>query len=353
MNREREAATVDLHDYLRLLPKAELHCHFVSTLSVDRLFELARRHSVALRTDDHAEILRYRDLADFLDVFNAAHDVLTTGDEIAQLALDAVADGVRDGNLRYREYFINPDNFAPRIDYPSLIDAMVDGLEEGKRRYGVGYRIIVAINRARGAAAAEGLVETVAAHPRDAVVGIGMDDLAPGGHEAPLTFIDAYAAARRHGLRLTAHVGETLLQPPQNVIDACTELKVERIDHGYRTVDDPDVLSRMLECGLAYTCTPHSTLALSGWEFTPDHRIAQLIRAGIPLSFATDDAVFFRTDIGREYTAALPAMGFGAEAAKRIARTGFEMAWCDDAEKKRMLAEVDAQILALDAALVH
>ena len=343
---------LSLHDYLRLLPKAELHCHFVSTMRVSTLVELAARHDVDLKTDDLDALLDYTGLPDFLDVFNAAHRALTTADEIARVAYEGVEDAVRAGNLRYREYFVNPDNFAPfGIDYPTLIDAMTDGLARAERDFGVGFRIVVAVNRALSPEQAVRLVETVVALPRDVVVGIGMDDLTPELTEDPLRFAEAYALAERSGLRRSAHVGETLSASPRNVLDAVEVLHVDRIDHGYRVVDDPDVLAAVAATGIPFTCTPHSTGMLSAWEFDDDHRIAQMIRAGLPVTLATDDAVFFKTDIGLEYTVALPAMGFGAADAARIARAGFEAAWCDDAQRARMLAEVDGMIAALDAAL--
>jgi adenosine deaminase len=138
---------------------------------------------------------------------------------------------------------------------------------------------------------------------------------------------------------------------PQNVRDAVDVLRVDRVDHGYRVVDDPDVLDAVREAGTVFTCTPHSTRMLSSWEFSDDHRIARMIRAGLPVTLSTDDAVFFRTDIGREYTDALPAMGFGPDEAARIARAGFEAAWCDEDERGRRLAEADGTIAALTAAL--
>jgi adenosine deaminase len=348
---EGDASVLPITEYLRLLPKAELHCHFVSTMRMSTLIELAERHGVELRTTDVGALLEYRGLPDFLDVFNAAHAVLTSATEISRVAYEGVEDAVRDGNLRYREYFVNPDNFAPLgIDYPTLIDAMIDGLRTAESDYGVGFRIVVAINRSLPASAAVALVEQMLAHPRPEVVGIGQDDLTPELTEDPLRFRDAYLLAERHGLHRTAHVGETMSADPRNVLAAIDELHVERIDHGYRAVDDPEVLERALASGVAFTCTPSSTRLLSGWEFTPEHRIAAMVRAGLRVTLATDDAVFFRADIGGEYADALPAMGLVGFAAQ-IARTGFEAAWCDDAEKTRYLRDADGAALALSAAL--
>ena len=130
-------------------------------------------------------------------------------------------------------------------------------------------------------------------------------------------------------------------------VDAIEALHVDRVDHGYRVVDDPEAVEMARASGVAFTCTPASTRVLSGWAFDGDHRIVAMVRAGLPVTFATDDAVFFQTDIGREYREAVPAMGLTAADARAIARAGFEAAWCTDAEKAAMLARFDATALVL------
>ncbi|GAA1702883.1 adenosine deaminase [Microbacterium sediminicola] len=338
-------------DFLRLLPKAELHCHFVATVRVETLLELADEFAVPLRTSDMDELLRYRGLPDFLDVFHAAQQVMRTPEAIARVAYEGVEDAVREGNLRYREYFVNPDNFAELgIAYPELIDALVDGLGRAERDFGVGYGLSCAINRSLGPDAAVRMVQTMLAHPHSAVLGIGQDYLTPEFTEDPLRFRDAYALAEAHGLRRSAHVGETMPESPSNVRDAIEVLHVDRIDHGYRAADDPEVVALAASTGVAFTCTPHSTQMLSGWDFDENHRIAQLIRGGVTVTLATDDATLFHTDIGREYTVALTQMGFDIPDAVRIARAGFEAAWCDEAHKQRLLADFDGAVLALTAA---
>jgi len=280
-------------------------------------------------------------------VFNAAHAVLVTPEDFARVAYEGVQDAIVAGNLRYREYFINPQNFA--MPYEELVDAIAVGLERAEREYGVGFRLVVAINRSHSPESAVRLVETVIAHPREFVAGIGMDDLTPEGTEDPIRFTAAYELARTGGLKVSAHVGETMPASPSNVAIAIDLLRVDRIDHGYRIMDDAALVERARALGIPFTCTPVSTRVLSQWEFTPDHRIAQMVRAGLAVTFATDDAVFFRTDIGREYREAIPAMGLSRQDAASIARAGFEAAWCDDAQKRHLLAAVDAQLIALEA----
>lgn len=345
---------ISLADYLQLIPKTELHCHLTSTMRATTLQELAARDGVALWTEDAEHLFDFADLVDFLHGWRIAHEILRTGDDIARVAWEGVEDAVRAGNLRYREYYVNPQYFARRsspLSYAEVVDAVIAGLRRAERDFGVGFRVVVAINRRESGEAAVDLVREMIAHPRPEVVGIGQDDLTPENTEDPLRFAEAYALAGAHGLRRTAHVGETPSADPENVRAAIEVLGCDRIDHGYRVVDDPAVLALARERGIGFATTPWSTTICSGWTLDETHRIRRMVDAGLPVSVSTDDALFFRTDLGREYREGLTAMGLDAAAAQRIALAGIDMAFCSDAEKQRLRAEFRAAFLALDALL--
>lgn len=343
-----------IDDYLRLVPKTELHCHFVSTMSAARLIQLADRYGVALPTTDPEALFAYDDLADFLVAFRAATDVLRSADDLAQVAYDGVRADVAAGSLRYREYYVNPQYFAPKgLGYRDLMDPIIDGLRAAESDLGVGFRIVVAINRQESAASAFELVETVLDNPLPEVVGIGQDDLTPELTEDPGRFADAYALARSHGLRTTAHVGERPVDSPANVRVAMDVLKVDRIDHGYRIVDDAELTARARDSHIHFATTPWSTTICSGWTIDPQHRIRRMIDEGLSVSFSSDDAVFFRTSVAREFTEALPLMGLGVDDARRIALAGIDGAFCDDDTKATLRARFAAEMLALDTALAE
>ncbi|WP_430868766.1 adenosine deaminase [Demequina aurantiaca] len=343
---------MNTNDYLRLLPKTELHCHFASTMSAAQLIAFADREGVVLPTTDPALLFNFTDLADFLEAFRAAHQVLTTADDFAQVAYDGVRAAVAAGSVRYREYAINPQYFAPRgIGYREILDPIIDGLRAAQTDLGVGFRIVVAINRHDSPADAVQLVETMVANPLPEVVALGQDDLTPELTEDPARFADAYALARRHGLRTTAHAGERHLDSAENVRVALDVLKVDRVDHGYMIVEDPELTERARESQIPFAATPLSTTICSGWTLDHNHRIAQMVRAGLNVSFSTDDALFFRTDMAREFQEAIPAFGLDLDDAKNIALAGIDGAFCDDDEKRSMRAQFTAQIAALDAAL--
>ncbi|MFG6402363.1 adenosine deaminase [Microbacterium sp. P04] len=345
-----DAAVISDADYLQLLPKTELHCHFVSTMDAALFIELAAKYAVTLPSDDPAELFDFDGLVDFLVAFRFAHDVLREPEDFERVAYDGVRAAVAGGNLRYREYYINPQYFAERgLSYPEVIDPIIAGLRRAERDLGVGFRLVVAINRRESGESAVDLVRQMIAHPRAEVVGLGQDDLTPENTEDPTRFAEAYRLARAHGYRLTAHVGETPSATPDAVRQAIEVLGCERLDHGYRIVDDPAVVALALERGIGFAVTPVSTTFCSGWTLNEEHRIRRMIDAGLAVAVSTDDAMFFRTDLGREYREGLTAMGVDLHTAKTIALNGIDAAFCDDTEKERLRADFRAQFLALDA----
>jgi adenosine deaminase len=343
--------TLSFDDYLQLMPKTELHCHFTSTMTATTLIRLAERSGVELPTTDPEALFDYEDLRDFLVAFRAAHRVLRQRGDFAEVAYDGVRLAAA-GGLRYREYAINPQYFQREgIDYRTVLESTLDGLRAAQSDLGVGFRIVVAINRSESAAAAVELVELMDRHRYPEVVALGMDDLTPEGAEDPGRFREAYAQARRLGFRTTAHVGETDGAEPDSVRVALDDLRVDRIDHGYRVLDDPELVERARDRGIGFTTTPISTTVCSGWQLTPAHRIAGMIEAGLKVTVSTDDALFFRTDMGREYREGLGSLGVDADTAKRISRNGIDAAFCSPEEQADLHARFAAEHLALDPLL--
>ena len=289
---------IDYRDYLRLLPKVELHCHFVATIrpaTPDRAGQDARMRRASLPSDDLAELFGYDNIVDFLTVFEAANRVFVDQRVFERVAYESVEDAVAAGNLRYREYFVNAHLFP--ISYTQVLDGMVAGLRAAERDFGVGFGIIPAIARFQRPEDAITLVRTMLEDGRPEVLGLGQDYLTAENTEAPELWTDAYALAARHGLRRTAHVAEIPGSTAEAVSVAIRDLDCARLDHGYHVLDDPAVVELARDLQIPFTCTPYSTQVLSGWAMTPEHPIAQMIRAGLNVTLSTDDPTFFRTDI--------------------------------------------------------
>ena len=134
-------------DYLRRIPKAELHCHLAGTLRATTVAELAKRYGIALPRP--AETLyQWPNFDGFLEILRIAAGVLRTPADFTRAVYEYIEDAVRDGNLKHVEFFFNPEYFYPNgIDYPSQVAGMVGGFRQAKERFGVSGLLICCIDR--------------------------------------------------------------------------------------------------------------------------------------------------------------------------------------------------------------
>jgi len=334
-------------DFLRRIPKAELHMHLIGSIRPATLIELAKKNRVTLPTNDPAELYNYDNIVDFLKIFDLAAPSMVDRDDFARVSFETLEDGVKLGNLKYREMFFNPTSHTMEgIAYTTVIDGIVDGIREAEKRYGVKCRLIAAIHRGHTPSAAQAMIEEVVDHRRDEVIGLGSDALPADGTEGLELFVETYAYAKQHGLKLTAHCAE---QPgtAANYIYALDTLKCDRIDHGYRVLDDPRVLARARDEATWFTCAPTSTAQVYGWPDMSRHPIRSMVEQGLRVTLNSDDPPMFKTDIGREYVVACNAMGFDADKATELALNGVDGSWLDDGERRSLRAAFVREIAEL------
>jgi len=339
---------MDYPEYLRKVPKVELHCHFEGTVRAATFADLARQHDVALPTDDVARLYDYDTIYEFLKIFGMVSSTLIDRADFARCAYESLEDGVRLGNLRYREMFFNPTLHTRRgIPMATVMGGLVDGIRAAETDFGVRCKLIADVYRQDAPELARQMVEDVLANRVDELIGLGMD-----GAEAPdppEKFLQAYEAAKAGGLRLTSHASEDA--PPVNITTCLDVLGCERIDHGYHILSDQDVMNRCKDDGIYFTCCPTSTAVVYGWPDLTTHPIKDMVAAGLNVMLNSDDPTMFHTDLGREYVELCTALGYDQRTVRRLVLNGVDATWLDDTEKAALRAEFTAELDALDAAL--
>jgi adenosine deaminase len=339
---------MDYGSFLRKIPKVELHCHLEGAVRAETLAELATKHGIQLPSDDASKLYEYGSIYDFLKIYGLVCEVLKVRDDFRRAAYETLEDGVRLGNLRYREMFWNPQNhFDFGVSYETQIDGLIDGLKEAEADLGVRCRLLAAINRQKPPAEAVRMVEMVVEQRRDQVIGIAMDHAEALG--PPEGFAEAYSLAARAGLHRTAHACEDA--PPKNVLTCLDELGCERIDHGYLILEDPKVVQRARDEGVFFTACLTSTAQVYGWRDLPNHPIKRMVDQGLRVMLNSDDPPMFQTDIGEEYVRVCTEMEYGPDMARGFALAGVEAAWLDDDERRRMRRAFEDEISSLQAEL--
>ena len=328
---------------LRALPKVELHVHVEGAVAPATIAELARANGVDLGVADPAELYRYRDLADFLRVFDLVCRCLRTADDLHRVTFEALAIAAAAG-VRYREMMFSP-TFLMRhgVAFAPIWQGIAAGLRDAQVSHGIVGRMILDVHKPAGPAAATELIDLAAGCDRDLLVGIGGDggergvDLA--GFAAP------FRRARALGFRTTMHLGEE--GPASDIRTGLDEVGVERIDHGFSLVQDAALLAEVAERRIAVTCCPTSNRAIGLIERIEDHPILTMRDAGVLVTVNSDNAEMFGVDAADELVALRDVFALGFDDVAELCLNGVDAAWLDETDRRSMRADFAAEIAAL------
>ena len=328
-----------LADFIRGLPKAELHLHIEGSLEPELMFELARRNRIALPFAD-VEAVRaayaFSNLQDFLDIYYQGAAVLMTGQDFHDLTLAYFRRVAADG-ARHAEIFFDPQTHTARgLPFAVAIDGILSGMEAAERSLGVTSKLIMCFLRHLSE---EDAFETLRqAEPwLGRLAGIGLDSSELG--HPPSKFERVFKAARQRGLKLVAHAGEE--GPPDYVWEALDLLAVDRLDHGNRSLEDPVLVDRLARERMTLTVCPLSNLKLCVVDDLKAHPLKRMLGLGLRATINSDDPAYFGGYLGDNWIQTAEALDLSREHLAALARNSFTGSFLDSAEIDRRLREID------------
>ena len=319
------------------LPNAELHLHLEGTLEPELLVRVAGRNGIPLPTTDVDELrARYvfDDLQAFLDIHYANLAVLKTKQDFYELA-SAYRAAARAGGVRRAESFFDPQvHVGNGIPLEAVMNGYGAAFAEA-RAAGQSCDLILCFLRDLGAEAAEEIFRAALPY-REHFIGVGLDSSEVG--YPPSLFQRVYAMAASEGLHRVAHAGEE--GGPDYVLEALDLLGVERVDHGIRAMEDPDLVRRLADEQIALTVCPLSNVALQAVPDLASHPLPAMLEAGLRVTVSSDDPAYFGGYVENNF-AALRTLGLGDEDLRRLAANSFDAAFIDDATRNGWKAELD------------
>jgi adenosine deaminase len=334
----------DLGGFIAGLPKAELHIHIEGSLEPEMMLALAGRNSVALPYRDVEAVraaYRFGNLQDFLDLYYQGMSVLRQEQDFYDLAMAYLRRAAAE-NVRHTEIFFDPQGHTERgIAFKTVIDGLWRALKDGERELGLTASLILCFLRHLDEASAQRTLDE-ALPWRERIVGIGLDSSEKG--HPPSKFQRVFARARALGLHAVAHAGEE--GPADYVRQALDLLQVERIDHGNRALDDPELIARLARERIPLTVCPLSNLRLCVVNDLSQHPLKRMLAAGLVATVNSDDPAYFRGYITENFLAAQQALGLGKDEIVTLVRNGFAAAFCDEASRQRHLAQLNDYCLS-------
>jgi len=335
-----QPAAAAMADYIRRLPKAELHIHIEGSLEPEMVFALAAKHRVALKYPSVAALrdaYAFTDLQSFLDVYYAGADVLRDEDDFHALTWAYLSRAHADGVV-HAEIFFDPQTHTARgIPFATVIRGIGGALARAGRELGMTTRLILCFLRHLSAEDAQRTLDEALPY-RDAICGVGLDSSEAGN--PPSKFTSVFARARAAGFHAVAHAGEE--GPPAYIREALDLLHVERIDHGVRCEEDPELCTRLADEAVPLTVCPLSNVKLRVFPQLRDHNLKRLLDRGLRVTVNSDDPAYFGGYVGTNYVATQQALGLSADDVAALARNSFHASFLPQSEQLHWLTKIDA-----------
>jgi adenosine deaminase len=324
---------------LQRMPKAELHIHIEGSLEPELIFRLAQRNGVTLpyaSVDELRAAYAFTNLQSFLDIYYAGASVLLREQDFHDMAWAYLERAHADNVLR-AEIFFDPQTHTARgVSMETVVNGLHRACRDAQAKLGIDAELILCFLRHLSEEEAFETLEQALPY-RDKFIGVGLDSSEVG--HPPEKFARVFARCRELGLHLVAHAGEE--GPPAYIWSALDVLKVERIDHGVQSAQDPQLMARLAKERIPLTVCPLSNQKLCVFPRLEDHNIGRLLEAGLAATINSDDPAYFGGYLNDNFLATFAATGLTAEHAYRLARHSFEGSFADDAAKKRYIERLD------------
>jgi len=329
-----------LPELLQRMPKAELHMHIEGSLEPELMFAMAARNGVVLpypSVQALREAYVFDNLQSFLDIYHAGTLVLKTEQDFYDMASAYMARAQADQVLHTEIFFDTQTHTGHGLSAEVVINGLHRACADAPARFGMTASLILCFLRHLSEAEAFECLEQ-ALPLRDKILGIGLASSEVG--HPPEKFASVFARARELGFRLVAHAGEE--GPPAYIWSALDVLKVERIDHGVRAIEDAALMQRLVQDRIPLTVCPLSNLKLRVVDTLAHHQLQRLLDAGVMATVNSDDPAYFGGYLNENFSQTFAALPLTAAHAYTLARNSFDASFIDDGARRALVARLDA-----------
>jgi adenosine deaminase len=328
-----------MKEFIENLPKAELHLHIEGTLEPEMMFELAQRNSIDLPYKSVSEVkeaYNFTDLQSFLDIYYQGSQVLQKEQDFYNLTWAYLQRAVSQ-NVRHAEIFFDPQSHTDRgIAFKTVYKGIYRALQDGKDKLGISSQLILSFLRHLSQEQAFATLEQALPY-KDTMVAVGLDSAEQGN--PPSKFKAVFDRAQAEGFLTVAHAGEE--GPPEYIWEAINLLNVSRIDHGVRSMEDPQLLDYLIDKQIPLTVCPLSNVELKVFDSMAKHNLKQLLNLGICATVNSDDPAYFGGYIAENYLAAQEALDLTQQELYQLAKNSFQASFLSSECKHKMIAELD------------
>ncbi len=325
-----------LEQFIKGLPKVELHLHIEGTFEPELMFEIAERNNKTLKFESVKalkEAYDFNNLQEFLDIYYEGAGVLIEEQDFYDLTW-AYLEKIKTDNVVHTEIFFDPQTHTSRgVPFEKVVNGISRALNDGKEKLGISSFLIMCFLRHLDEADAIKTLEEAIPF-KDKIIGVGLDSSEVGN--PPSKFHNVFSMAKDEGFLTVAHAGEE--GPSEYVWEALELLDVDRLDHGNRSLDDEELVDLIRDKNMALTICPLSNLKLKVVEKLEDHNLKEMLDLNLLATVNSDDPAYFGGYMNDNFIAITNALNLSKEDLIKLSRNGVEASFLKS-EQKEILYE--------------
>jgi len=331
-----------MNTFIDSMPKAELHVHLEGTLEPDLSFALAHKNGIALPYDSPEALLRaydFHDLSSFLAIYYKGMSVLKDETDFFELTWRYLLKA-REQNIVYAEMFFDPQAHTSRgVPFDTVIRGIRRAQDKAAADLGVETQLILCFLRDMSA---ESAMQTLlqALPYKHWLIGVGLDS--DEKDNPPIKFAEVFKRARTEGLKLTMHCDVNQKNTLVHIGQVLHDIRVDRIDHGVNSLEDPALCAVIKERGLGLTVCPISNRFCTQ-DLTAGH-IRRMLKLGMRATVNSDDPAYFRAYMNENLRALHEEGDLSNDEIVQLVRNGFEVAWLDNARRSAYLERLNQYV---------
>ncbi|WP_106794406.1 adenosine deaminase [Aquimarina sp. Aq78] len=331
---------ISIERFIEGIPKVELHLHIEGTFEPELMFKIAKRNNKEIKystVDELKSAYSFNNLQEFLDIYYAGANVLIEEQDFYDLTW-AYLTKVHTQNLVHTEIFFDPQTHTDRgISFDTVIKGIYRALEDGKEKLGITYKLILSFLRHLDEASAFETLQQALPYKKW-ISGVGLDSSEVGN--PPSKFERVFAKAKEEGFITVAHAGEE--GPAEYIWEAINLLKVTRIDHGNRCLEDDRLVKLLADLQIPLTLCPLSNLELKVIDDLKKYPLPEMMDKGLLITINSDDPAYFGGYMNENYIGLAQALNLSKKQITELVKNSFKASWLSDKEKEEKIIQVEA-----------
>jgi len=329
---------MDIVEFIKKTPKAELHLHIEGTLEPDHMFALAKRNNIQIpftNVNDVKSAYNFINLESFLKIFYQGSKVLVKEQDFFDLTW-AYALKCKEDNVVHTEIFFDPQSHVNRgINFDTVINGIHKALQKANKEFGLTFKIIMCFLRHLDEKAGFEMLDQASAH-KEKIVGVGLDSSEIGN--PPSKFKKLFEKAIERGFLTVAHAGEE--GSPEYIWEALDHLKVKRIDHGVQCLKDKRLIDKLRNSQTPLTVCPLSNIKLQVFKKLEEHNLKKMLDQKLMVMINSDDPAYFGGYINKNLIECQAALNLSMNEVKTLLINSFKSSFLKEEEKRKWISKI-------------